>query len=84
MNNRSNNGTVSGLAREIQRRLADAQGAPTEQASSNGGPQDQTLRVTKSGVLLQPGQEAPRDENGNPMPVTSIPDATFHLLAGAP
>lgn len=82
MTNRSNNGTVGGLAREIQRRLADAQG-PADQPSSTAAPQEnQTLRVTKSGVLLQPGQEAPRDENGNPVPTTSIPDATFHSGAG--
>ncbi len=82
MTNRNSNGGVGGLAREIQRRLADAQGdsGATAPAAPPAPPppDNQGLRVTKDGQLVPPGQAVPRDADGNPVSFSTIPDATFH------
>jgi hypothetical protein len=67
---------VSAVAREIQERLAQAQGAPAPAAAP--APAQSELRVTKTGELLPPGTEVPKDENGNPVAFSVVPAATFH------
>lgn len=75
-NNNGNN--IGSLARDIQRRLAEAQGSSAAPAASGAQPAPGALRITKDGQLLSPSEEAPRDANGNPVATSSIPDATFH------
>lgn len=84
MTTRNNNGSVGGLAREIQRRLSEAQGAPAPEAAAHPSPpptqpDNQGLRVTKDGRIVRPGEAVPVDEQGNPVAFHAIPDATFHL-----
>jgi hypothetical protein len=78
----SNERPVSALAREIRERLAQAQGsqapAGAAPAATPTEPND-SLRVTKDGRLLQPGEPVPPDAGA----VSVVPDATFHTNANA-
>lgn len=88
MSNRTNSGGASTLAREIQRRLSQAQGEPaTAESAAQPRPATQEsegLRVTKDGQIVQPGQPVPLDAEGNPVSFSRIPDATFHELKVEP
>jgi hypothetical protein len=68
----------SQLARDIQRRLAEAQDAASQPPVPEPPPAAvQGLIVTKSGEIIPPGQEVPRDQDGNAVAHSVIPDATF-------
>jgi len=85
MNNRREGATT--LAREVQRRLADAEAndpAPAADAVPAPQPAPATaatnaLRVTNDGRLLEPGQEVPRDENGQLIPGSMIPNVPIRV-----
>ena len=69
----NNNRNPNAVARAIQERLAQAQQQSSESTSANDNA-NATLRVTKDGRLVPPGEPAPADAGA----VTSIPSATFH------
>jgi hypothetical protein len=76
MANNRNRPPLSAVARDIQGRLAAAQSAPAP-ATCTPAVED-SIRVTKTGEIVPPGEELPKDSSGNPVAYSAVPDATFH------
>lgn len=80
------NRNVSGVAREIQERLRaarapaqpEANAAAAEQQAPEAANDHHRRRVTKDGQLVEPGEQVPTGENGQPVSFSSLPAATFH------
>jgi hypothetical protein len=73
MTNR-NNPSTSDLAEEVRRRLERS----TQAAAAPPSPDPvEAPRITKNGEYLAPGEAAPTGPDGQPVPHTQIPDATF-------
>lgn len=70
-NDPNTNELAETIRRRLERSAASATAVPTADPTN-------TLRATKDGQILAPGESPPVGPDGKPTPTLTVPDSTFH------